>query len=361
MLCQRKVGRLEWPVPLKPATSLRYVENETPAYQKPGTNFEDQESMMPGASQEAKISTGSRRLWSVRRAISVWRRKSPYTVLVLPAILIYTIIVIVPLVQTFLYSFTNFDGINRNYDFVGLDNYRKAFTARLIVEPFKNTLVYALAVPVIVTFLAIPLAVLLNGKMKTRNFQRAVFFFPSVLSALFLGYVWTFILSSSKYGMINSLLVQFGFDRMLLLADPDMAMILVIAVTVWSQVGWHTALYIANLQVIDHTLYEAAGIDGASPYQKFRYITLPSLAPAMTVSVALLILMSLKIFDLPFALTEGGPGYATTMMTQSILSYGLGSSRVGLASAMAFLFFLIIAFVTFFQVSAMTRREKKMS
>lgn len=308
---------------------------------------------------EAAQSTDRRR--HVPFAARNWMRKWPYILFVLPALTIYTIIVIVPLVQTFVYSFTDFDGVNRNYSFIGLDNYRTSFDSRRIVEPFKNTIIYAAAVPVIITALAIPLAVFLNGRMKTKNFQRAAFFFPSILSALFLGYVWTFILSSSKYGMVNGLLVQFGFDRQLLLADRDMVMILVIVVTVWSQLGWHAALYIANLQTIDTTLYEAADIDGASSYQKFRYITFPGLAPAMTVSVALLILFSLKVFDLPFALTEGGPGYATTMVTQSILSLGLGSSRVGLASAMSFLFFVIIATVTFFQVMAMTRREKNLT
>ncbi len=325
-------------------------------------NTEEAEQItMLRKSHNSEDSRSTHGRWSAPFALRNWLRKWPFILFVLPALVVYTIIVIIPLVQTFVYSFTDFDGINRNYNYIGLENYRKSFDSRLIVEPFKNTIAYALAVPVIVTALAIPLAVFLNGRMKSRNIQRAVFFFPSILSALFLGYVWTFILSSSKYGMVNSLLVQLGFDRQLLLADPDMAMILVVVVTVWSQLGWHAALYIANLQTIDETLYEAASIDGASSYQKFRYITLPGLAPAMTVSVALLILFSLKIFDLPFALTEGGPGYATTMMTQSILSFGLGSSRVGLASAMSFLFFIIIAVVTFFQVMAMSRREKNLT
>ena len=286
-----------------------------------------------------------------------WRRHLPYTAFVLPAFIIYSIAVVLPLIQTFRFSFTNFDGRSSDHDCVGLENYRKVVSSELLIDPFIRTFVFATVVVVLVTLLAIPLALVLNGRLKTRNFQRASFFFPSVLSALFLGYSWTFILSSSKYGMVNGLLDRFGFDRQLLLADSDLALWLIVLVTVWSQVGWHAALYLANLQTIDQTLLEAADIDGASAFQKFRFITLPHLSTAMTVSVALLILANLKVFDLPLALTEGGPGRSTVMVTQSIITQGLGSQRVGLASAMSFLFFVVIAVVTFTQVTVMSRQE----
>lgn len=289
--------------------------------------------------------------------LSRWRRNVPFTVFILPALIVYSIAVVLPLIQTFRYSFTNYDGLSSEYEFVGLENYRKTLSSEQLIEPFIRTMGFSLVVPLLVTVIAIPLAVVLNGRFKTRNFQRASFFFPSVLSALFLGYSWTFILSSSKYGMINALLEQFGFDRQLLLADSDLAMWLIVLVVVWSQVGWHACLYLANLQTIDPALLEAADIDGASAFQRFRFITLPHLAPAMTVSVALLILGSLKVFDLPLAMTEGGPGRSTILMTQSIIIQGLSSSRIGLASAMSFLFFLVIAVVTFTQVTLMSRQE----
>jgi raffinose/stachyose/melibiose transport system permease protein len=286
-----------------------------------------------------------------------WRRNTPFAIFVIPALAVYSVAVILPLIQTFRYSFTNYDGLSDEYDFVGLENYRKTLSSEQLIEPFIRTMGFSLVVPLLVTMIAIPLAVVLNGRFKTRNFQRASFFFPSVLSALFLGYSWTFILSSSRYGMINALLEQFGFDRQLLLADSDLAMWLIVLVVVWSQVGWHACLYLANLQTIDPALLEAADIDGASAFQRFRFITLPHLSPAMTVSVALLILGSLKVFDLPLAMTEGGPGRSTILMTQSIIIQGLSSSRIGLASAMSFLFFLVIAVVTFTQVTLMSRQE----
>ena len=127
-----------------------------------------------------------------------WRRHLPYTAFVLPAFIIYSIAVVLPLIQTFRFSFTNFDGLSSDHDFVGLENYRKVVSSELLIDPFIRTFIFATVVVVLVTLLAIPLALVLNGRLKTRNFQRASFFFPSVLSALFLGYSWTFILSSSK-------------------------------------------------------------------------------------------------------------------------------------------------------------------
>ena len=137
---------------------------------------------------------------------------------------------------------------------------------------------------------------------------------------------------------------------------------LLIIVTVWASTGWHACIYLANLQVIDKAFYEAADIDGAGGLQKFRYITFPNLAPAMTISILFLLLGSLKAFDLPFALTNGGPGYATTMITQSIITEGVNSNRVGFASAMSILFLILIAVVTLFQVtfSTQARREPGM-
>lgn len=293
--------------------------------------------------------------------LSSLRDKSPYVLFVLPALVIYTILTIVPLLYTFAYSFTNFDGLSPNIDFIGVGNYLRVFSTRNAATSFTNSIVYAIVVPIIITLLAIPLALLLDSQMKTRNIQRAVFFFPSVISALFLGFIWNFILSPSSQGLINSLLFAAGQKKLLLLADPKAAMGLLILVTVWASTGWHACIYLANLQVIDKAYYEAADIDGAGGFQKFRYITLPNLAPAMTISILFLLLGSLKAFDLPFALTNGGPGYATTMITQSIITEGINSNRVGFASTMSILFLILIAVVTLFQVTLSTKREENLS
>lgn len=289
------------------------------------------------------------------------KAEAPYLLFVAPAFVIYTILTIIPLGFTIYYSFTNFNGLSPNYSFVGLENYLRSFRTSSIVTSFANSVVYGLSVPLIITLLAIPLALLLNSQMRTRNLQRTVFFFPSIVSALFLGFIWNFILSPSSQGLVNSLLISLGFEKRLLLANPTMAMVLLIFVSVWASTGWHACIYLANLQMIDRTYYEAAAIDGAGGWAAFRSITFPMLAPAMTVSVMFLLLGGLKAFDLPFALTNGGPGYATTMITQTIIAEGVNSSQVGLASAMSVLFLLLIALATLFQVGVMRRREERLS
>ncbi len=291
----------------------------------------------------------------------ILKDKSPYWLFVLPALIIYTILTIIPLFYTFAYSFTNFDGLSPNASFVGLRNYLRMFSTRTITTSFTNSVIFALIVPILITVLAIPLSLLLDSQMKTRNIQRAIFFFPSVISALFLGFIWNFILSPASQGLINNLLLSFGQKKLLLLADPRAAMGLLILVTVWASTGWHACIYLANLQVIDKVYYEAADIDGAGGFQKFRYITLPNLAPAMTVSILFLLIGSLKSFDLPFALTNGGPGYATTMITQSIITEGVNSNRIGFASAMSILFLILIGVVTLFQVKVTSKREENLS
>lgn len=234
------------------------------------------------------------------------------------------------------------------------------FQNKNAVNSITNSLIYGITVPILVTILAIPLAMVLNSHLKSKNLLRAVFFFPSVISTLFLGYIWKFILSSSSTGLINSLRINAGKDILLLLADQNMAMPLLILITVWSSVGWHACIYIANLQTISHDYYEAATLDGASKWQQFKNITFPMLTPAMSSSLLLLLTGNLKAYDLPYALTSGGPGTATTMITQTIIEEGVTSNRVGYASAMSFLFLIVIAVITVSVNRFIAKRERKL-
>lgn len=288
------------------------------------------------------------------------KREIPWALFLVPALAVYTIVVIIPTVSTIGFSFTDYNGLSTDFSITGLKNYLMVFQNKAAVNSIVNSLVYGISVPILVTVLAIPLALVLNSKIKSKNILRAVFFFPSVISTLFLGYIWKFILSSSSTGLINSLRASAGKELLLLLADPKQAMLFLVLITVWSSVGWHACIYIANLQTISADYYEAATLDGASPWQKFKNITLPMLAPSMTSSVLLLLTGSLKAYDLPYALTGGGPGTSTTMITQTIIEEGVTANRVGYASAMSFLFLLIIAAITVSLTVFMNRRERRL-
>lgn len=286
------------------------------------------------------------------------KKELPYLCFILPAFLVYTVLMLYPMLQAVGLSFTDWKGVTfENLHFVGLKNYLDVFSDKQIIISITNTVVYAIAVPIAVTILAIPLSVALNSKMKTSNIQRAAFFFPSVPSALVLGFLWSYIMSPLDYGLLNRMVTGLGFDPVLWLADPKMAMVSVIVVTVWSQLGWHACIYLAQLQSVSEDLYEAARIDGANTLQLFFRITVPQLKPAMVTSVMLLMISSLKVFDLPFALTGGGPGYATTMIFQVIIQRGFVDKMYGRSMAAAIVFFLFVAFITVIQQKAGAEKE----
>lgn len=278
------------------------------------------------------------------------KKELPYLLFLLPAAVVYTVLIVVPLVQALGLSFTDWKGYTmENLNFVGLKNYLSILSDTEIMRAIRNTIVYAIFNPLIVTVLAIPLSVVLNSKMKTKNLQRAVFFFPSVPSALILGYLWSYIMSPLDYGVLNKLITALGFEPVMWLADPNVAMVSVILVSVWSQLGWHACIYLAQLQSISADLFEAARIDGANEIQLFFRITLPLLKPAMLTSVMLLLINALKVFDLPFALTGGGPGYSTTMLSQVIIQRGFVDKMYGRSMAAAVVFFIFVIFVTVVQ------------
>ena len=286
------------------------------------------------------------------------RKELPYLLFILPAVIVYTILTVIPLVQTLGLSFTNWDGYSMSHlSFTGLKNFRLVFADRSMKTALLNTCFYSIVFPLVTTVFAIPLSLVLNSGMKTKNLQRAVFFFPSVPSAIILGYLWAYILSPTGNGLLNKLLGLFGIHPVMWLAVPKWAMFSVLLVNLWSVVGWHACIYLAQLQSIPTEYYEAANVDGATAWQKFRYITFPMLASAMTVSVMLLLLNSMKLYDLPFALTSGGPGTSTTLVSQIIIKTGFVEKSYGKATAMSAIFFVFIAVISVIQLKLMKKRE----
>jgi len=298
-----------------------------------------------------------RRAWPDRL-----RERGPVSVFVLPIAAVLVLLYLIPLAQSIYYSFTDYDGYSPNANYVGLRNYETAFTDSSMLDALGFTTIYAIVTTLAVTFLAIPLAVVLNRRFAGRNFVKSVFFFPAVPSAAILGLVWTFILNPLGSGVINSVLHAIaGIDPVPWLSDDRLAQLSVLGVGVWSLTGWHATIYLAYLQSIPADYYEAATIDGASRSQMFRSITLPLLTPAMTVSTLLLLTNGLKVFDLPFTLTKGGPGFATHTITQSIIENGIAQGRVGQASALAVLFLIVVGLVVLTQLFIARRLEGRYS
>ncbi|MEU5870840.1 sugar ABC transporter permease [Glycomyces sp. NPDC047369] len=279
----------------------------------------------------------------------------------LPVAVVFIVLFLVPLAQSCYYSLTDFNGYTADAEFVGLENYTTIWRDTSMLSALGFTLLYAVTTTVAITVLAIPLAITLNQRFFGRDVVRSVFFFPSVLSIAILGLVWGFIFAPLGSGVINSVIGWFGAAPVPWLADATLAKLSVIVVAVWAGTGWHTVLYLAYLQAIPSEFYEAARIDGASRWQQFRHLTLPLLTPAITVSQLLLLTGGLKVYDLPYTLTKGGPGFATRTLTQSIIENGIAQSEIGKASALSVVFFLAVGLLIVAQLALSRRLEARYS
>lgn len=278
-----------------------------------------------------------------------------------PVIAVMLIVTLIPFLESFVFSFTDYSGYDfSTAKFVGFKNYKTAFSDPTILAGLGFTLMYVILTTFIVTVLALPLAVILNRKFWGHNFARSVFFFLSVPSMAVLGLVWQFIVSPLSSGAVNQFLAKFGAKPVPFLSDPNWARGCVIFIAVWATVGWHATLYLAYLQAIPEDIYEQAEIDGANKWQQFWHITLPQMTPAIGVSVFMLLSSGLKVYDLPFTLTGGGPGHATYTVTQSIIVTGINSSRYGLGSALGVIFFICCLIIVAIQQVVTRQIEKRM-
>ncbi|KNC18593.1 ABC transporter permease [Arthrobacter sp. RIT-PI-e] len=291
-----------------------------------------------------------------------WKQITINRAFLLPAVVVFVFLFIIPLAQGFYWSLTDFTGYNPEANFIGMANYAEILRDPSMLSALAFTVLFAVGTTVIVTCLAIPLAVQLNKVFLGRNFVRSLWFFPAVPSMAILGLVWSYILSPLPSGVLNTTLNNwFGIDAVSWLSDNSLARMSVILVGVWAQVGWHAVLYVAYLQAIPTEYYEVAKIDGASARQQFFSITLPLLTPAMVISSFLLLTGGLKVFELPYTLTNGGPGFATNTITQALITSGVSQGRYGLASALAVMFTIVVAIVGFSQLKVTTMISRRFS
>lgn len=265
---------------------------------------------------------------------------------ILPALVIYIVFSILPFLYTFFYSFTDYTDMNPiDLHFVGLKNYLKVFDTPLMITAIKNSVIYAILLTGFQTILALPLAVVLNKKLKTRNLLRAVFFFPAVFSSLIIGYLWSFIMSSSDFGLINNLLHQLGLGTVNFFT-ADRALYSVFFTQVWQWTGWAMVIYLANLQSISPDLYEAADIDGATGIKKFFYVTLPLMCPSVKIIVVTGLIGGMKVFDIIYSMTSGGPGNATQTVMTVMMKKGISDGFYSTGAAFGVCFFVIVLIIS---------------
>lgn len=290
------------------------------------------------------------------------RKWQSYALLfILPSFLLYTLFVIVPTLGSIYLSFTSWDGISEDIRYIGLSNFIEIWNSPRVHNALKNTLVMTVSLVVLENIAAIAMAVMVDKVRWFRNLFRSIFYFPTLLSGIVMGFVWSMILNYN-FGVFNQLLSALGLGSWTVdwLGDPKYAMLSIILSTVWKSAGYYMIIYLAGLQGIPAELNEAAGIDGANGWQQFRHITYPLLAGSMTVCLVLSMISALKIFDQIAVMTDGGPGFETETLTYIIYKVGFGELRQGFGTALAMVLFLIILIITVIQVKFLQKREVQM-
>jgi multiple sugar transport system permease protein len=267
---------------------------------------------------------------------------------ILPNLLGFAIFTLVPLVFSLILAFMNWDGANA-ISWAGIDNFTRLLNDETFKISLKNTL-YFVAFNVPLTMAAsLGLAMLVNRPIYGRNMFRTIFFFPYVASLIAIAVVWNFLFFPSA-GPVNQVLMAFGVENPpRWAASVDWAMPTVIMASIWKGMGYYMIIYLAALQNIPEILYEAASIDGANGWQKFRYVTLPMLTPATFFISIMLIISSFKVFDLIIAMTNGGPGRATNVLVIHIYNTAFRQYEFGYASAISMILFVMVLIITAMQ------------
>jgi raffinose/stachyose/melibiose transport system permease protein len=259
-----------------------------------------------------------------------------------PLIIVFTIIFIIPTVISFFFSLTIWNFIE--YRFVGLYNFKTFLSEYSLNIGIKNTLVYGTMTSGLKVVLALALAMLLTSPVKSKHVVRSIVYFPNLVITVAVGITFSSLMHPTK-GIFNMLMAKIGVEGPDWLGNPSLALFSVIAVDVWKGLGTATVIYIAGLMAIPETYYEAASIDGATRFQKFRHITLPLVRGSMNSVITLSFISGIRQFELIWTMTKGGPGFATDTLA-SIIYKQYASGFFGLSTAgNVILFFLIVVLV----------------
>lgn len=273
-----------------------------------------------------------------------------------PALVFFSIVVVVPFLMSIYYSFTEWNGVSSNIVFNGLDNFRHiVFNDTDYHKAFWFTTRFTIMSVVLTNLAGFLLALLLTQALKSRNILRTIFFMPNVIGGLLLGFIWQFIFVKG-FATIGEL-TGIGFFQLPWLGDAPTAFWALVIVMVWQSSGYLMIIYIAALMNVPKDMIEAAYIDGATRFQQLRQITLPLIMPAVTVCLFLTISWAFKMFDLNLSLTKGGPFNSTESVALNIYQEAFRNNRYGLGTAKAFVFFIVVALISTIQVVYTKRKE----
>lgn len=274
---------------------------------------------------------------------------------VVPPMLIWALVVIVPLVYGLYLTITDWNGLSNNYSIIGLKNYMDVFSDSTFVDSLLKTFIYVFFVVVLSNVLGIILALLLTAGIRAQSIFRTCFFASNMIGGIVMGYIWNYIFSFAltKIGELTSI----GILETSWLTNPVMAMVALIVVTVWQLSGYLMVIYVAGFSNIPNEVLEAARIDGTNSWQLFRMIKLPMIMSSVTICTFMAISKAFMSFDVNLSLTGGGPFKSTELLALKIYQTAFSNFEYGKGQAEAVVLFVIVAIISIIQVSISKKKE----
>lgn len=274
--------------------------------------------------------------------------------MVIPALALFLVFHTLPVLQGFFYSLTDSPGYGA-HDFVGLKNYANLFRDDRVLDAYLFTFKFAIVATVLTNVIALAVALGLNARIRFRTALRGVFFIPNVLAVLIVGYIFNYLFANTLPALAHALGIEALSTN--ILVNPDLAWLGIVLVATWQAAAFAIIIYLAGLQTIPGDVREAATVDGAGAWRQFRSIVFPLIAPFLTINMVLSLKNFLQVFDHIVALTNGGPGTATTSVSLLIYTGGLEGGEYAYQTANAVVYFLVIVAVSVFQMRVLRRRE----
>jgi len=301
--------------------------------------------------------TDARRARAASARSNARRTGSRYVWLfILPALVFYLFVVLIPSSQGLFFSFTNWNGLSSDWSFVGVDNFLRLFADPISVKAIGNTFIYAILSTVFENILGLLVALALHSRIKSRNVLRVVFFMPVVLLSVVVAYLWQYLLQVNN-GAVTQLLQGVGFTGFNpnWLGDPNLVVYSISAIVIWQFTGYTMVIYLAGLQGVPQEQLEAASLDGAGPIQRFWYVVRPLLAPAITVNIMLSLIRGFMVFDQIWVTTGGGPADTSHSLSTLVYRTAFQFGELGRGISIAVVLALIVAILGFFQYRGLLR------
>ncbi len=284
-------------------------------------------------------------------------RKTTFLLITVPILALFVCFNTIPLIRGVIYSFTNFKGFG-SYDWVGFRNYIGLFTDARVGKSYLFTFKLAVVTTIVVNVISLILALALNSKIRAKSFFRGAYFLPNILGALVVGYIFNYFFTY----ILPAMGAMIGSDSLSksILSNPSSAWLGIMVVCAWQAVAMNTIIYISGLQTVPEDVYEAGGLDGATGWKQFRYLTFPLIIPFFSINMVLSVKNFLMVFDQIMALTKGGPAQSTESISYLIYNNGMSGGQFGFQSANAVIFFIVIVTVSVAQMKFTGKKEEQL-